>query len=427
MKTSSDLSFAARTRRHQLSNGLTVLVLENHANPTVSLSGTFRAGEFFNPTAKDGLASLTASMLNKGTTRRSKIEIAEEMESTGARISFSSNTFTVSVSGQSLSRDLPMLIGTLAEELRGPAFPADELDKLKQRVIASIREDLDETRVRAYERMTQIIFPKGHPYHRASGEQMIREIESITVDDVRSFYETYYGPGSLILVIAGDVDDHHVVELIEKACGDWKGPEPPLIDLPYTDLQTKPYRESIQMRDKANCDVVIGHASRLRRLNEDYLPAMIANRALGQSTISSRLGLILRDEMGLTYGINSSFSESGIADGPFTIGVTIAPENIDLAIDTTLKIVGDFIREGIRAEELADEKSSIAGAFQVGLATNGGMANQLSSVELYGLGIDYLDRFPEIVKAVTKEEVDQAIHKYIHPEVMTTIVAGTFE
>jgi zinc protease len=425
MNVSRDLSFAARTRRHQLPNGLILLVLENHANPTVSLSGAFRGGEFFNPPGKDGLASLTASMLNKGTTRRSKIEIAEELETAGARISFSSNTFTVSMGGQSLRHDLPMLLATAAEELRSPSFPGEELDKLKERVIAGIRDDQDETRVRAYERMTQIVFPKGHPYHRPSGDQLISEIESITVDDVRNFYERYYGGGSMILAIAGDVESEQVRELVEQQFGDWKGAEPPQFDLPLTERRSTPYRESIQMREKANCDVVIGHASRLRRLNDDYLPAVIANRALGQSTISSRLGLILRDEMGLTYGVNSSFSESGIADGPFTIGVTVAPENIEIAIDTTMQILDDFIANGIRPAELADEQSSIAGSFQVGLATNGGMANQLSSVELYGLGLDYLDRFPGLVKAVTKEQVDEAIRKYFHPEVATTIIAGT--
>ena len=424
---SRDLSFAARTRRYQLSNGLILLVLENHANPTVSLSGAFRAGEYFNPPEKDGLASLTSSMLNKGTARRSKIEIAEELASSGARINFSSNTLTVSLGGQALSHDLPMLIATMAEELRTPSFPSDELDKLKQRVIAGIKEDQDETRVRAYERMTQIVFPKGHPYHRPAGERLIREIESISVEDIRRFYYNHYGPGSLILAIAGDIDAGQVRDLVEAQLGDWQGAAPTSIEVPFTELQATPHRESIQMREKANCDVVIGHASRLRRLNPDYIPAVIANRALGQSTISSRLGLILRDEMGLTYGINSSFSESGIADGPFTIGVTVAPENIDLAIDTTLKIVNDFISDGIREDELEDEKSSIAGTFIVGLATNGGMANQISSIELYGLGIDYLDRFPGMVKAVTRAQVNEAIHKYLHPEVATTIIAGSFE
>lgn len=427
MNVSRDLSFAARTRRYQLSNGLILLVLENHANPTVSLSGAFRAGEYFNPPEKDGLASLTSSMLNKGTARRSKIEIAEELESSGARINFSSNTFTVSLGGQALSRDLPMLMATMSEELRTPTFPSDELDKLKQRVIAGIKEDQDETRVRAYERMTQIVFPKDHPYHRPSGEKLIREIESIDVEDIRRFYYNYYGPGSMILAIAGDIDAEQVRDLVDAQFGDWQGAAPTNFDIPFTELQSTPYRESIQMRDKANCDIVIGHASRLRRLNPDYLPAVIANRALGQSTISSRLGLVLRDEMGLTYGINSSFSESGIADGPFTIGVTIAPENIDLAIETTLKIVNDFISNGIREDELEDEKSSIAGTFLVGLATNGGMANQISSIELYGLGIDYLDRFPGMVKAVTRAQVNEAIHKYFHPEVATTVIAGSFE
>lgn len=421
-----DHSLAARTRRYTLSNGIRLLVLENHANPTVSLSGTFLGGEIFNPPGKDGLGSLTATMLNKGTAARSKLEIAEELESAGARLSFSSNTFTVSVSGQSLSSDLGLILGTMSEEMRHPIFPAEELEKLKQRVIAGIREDQDETRVRAYERMTQIVFPPRHPFHRPDGEQLIREIESIGVEDLRRFYESHYGTGSLILAIVGDVQAEAVRDQVEGAFGGWRGAPPPSYELPLTELSRQPHRESILMRDKANCDIVIGHASRLRRTNPDYLAAMIANRALGQSTISSRLGLVLRDEMGLTYGINSSFSESGIADGPFTIGVTVSPENIDLAIETTHQILGEFIREGIRPSELEDEQSSIAGGFIVGLATNGGLASQLSSIELYGLGEDYLDRFPELVKAMTREQVNAAIQTYFHPEVATTIIAGTF-
>src|SRR5262245_36916127 len=175
----SNLSFAARTRRYQFPNGISLLVLENPANPTVSLSGFIKAGAFFNPADKDGLSSITASMLNKGTLKRSKLEIAESLESAGARLGLGSNTFPVSVSGQSLSRDLSLIISTLAEELREPSFPAEELEKLKQRVIASIKEDQDETRVRAFERLTQILYPKGNPFHRIPAETLISEIEAI--------------------------------------------------------------------------------------------------------------------------------------------------------------------------------------------------------------------------------------------------------
>lgn len=422
----SDNSFATRIKRFELSNGITLLVLENHANPTVSISGYLKAGAYFNPPDKDGLSGLTASLLNKGTTKSSKLEIAEALESAGARLSIASNTFTVSISGQSLSRDLPLITSMLAEELREPTFPSEELEKLKQRVIASIKEDQDETRVRAYERLTQIVYPENNPFHRVPAEKLITQVERITSDDARSFYQQHFGADSMILVVVGDVQADQVRELITQALGDWQGARPSAVDLPETPLQTEAKREVVAMNDKANCDIVIGHASRLRRTNPDYLSAMIANRALGQSTLSSRLGLKIRDEMGLTYGINSGFNESGIGDGPFTIGVTVAPQNIDLTIETTLEIVKEFIAGGIHEEELKDEQTSVIGSFKVGLATNGGMGGRIADAELFGLGVEYLDKFPSIIAALTKPQIDEAIRKYFHPEVATTVIAGTF-
>jgi zinc protease len=415
---------SSRIHHHQLSNGLTVLLLENHANPTVSMSGFLRAGEYFSPSDKDSLASITASMLNKGTARRSKLEIAEELESSGARLGFSSNNFTVSISGQSLTRDLPMVLATLAEELCEPVFPEVELEKLKQRYIAAIKEDLDDTRSRAYERLTQTIFPEGHPFYQHPAETTISHIEAVTAEDTRGFYNRLYGAGSMILTIVGDIEPAGVLTLVEQSLGDWQGARAPEINLAETPLQSEAKREIVTLKDKPNCDVLIGHASRLRRSNPDYLAAVIANNALGQSTLSSRLGLKVRDEMGLTYGISSGF-RSGIGDGPFTIGVTVAPENIDLAIETTLEIVNDYIANGIREDELQDEKSSVTGSFKVGLATNAGMAGQIANAELFELGVDYLDKFPGLINALTKSEIDEAIRKYIHPEVATTVIAGT--
>src|SRR5262245_41205750 len=161
----SSTTFASRTRSFRLSNGIKLFVLENHANPTVSLSGYLKAGAFFNPPNKDGLSSITASMLNKGTVKRSKLEIASDLEFAGARIGVSANTFTASVTGQSLSRDFPLIISILAQELREPAFPSDELDKMIQRIIASIKEDQDEARVRAYEKVSQILYPETSPFY----------------------------------------------------------------------------------------------------------------------------------------------------------------------------------------------------------------------------------------------------------------------
>ncbi len=421
----TDNSFAARTKRFQLSNGIILLVLENHANPTVSITGSIRAGEYFSPPDKDSLASIAASMLSKGTMKRTKLEIAEGLESAGARVGISSNTFTVSVSGQALSRDLPLIISTLAEELGQPAFPADELEKMKQRIIASIKEEQNDTRSRAYNRMTQIVFPEGNPFHQIPAEKLIGRIETISVDDIRDFHQKLYGASTMILAVVGDVEADGLRALIEENLGDWRGAAPSEINLAETQLKSAMEREMVPMEDKPNADIVIGHASRLRRANSDYLAARIANNALGQSTLSSRLGLKVRDEMGLTYGINSSFAETGIGDGPFVVTVTVAPQNIDLAIDATMGIVGDYISNGIRDEELKDEQSSMIGSFKISLATNGGMASQIAGTELFGLGVKYLDEFPALVSAITQSEVNDAIRKYIHPEAATTVIAGT--
>jgi zinc protease len=420
-------SFAGRTVRFEYPNGMTLLVLENHANPTVSIYGFLKAGAYFNPSGRRGLASMTARMLGKGTTRRSKLEIAEALESVGARVGLSANTFTVAVSGQGLSHDLPLLVGTLAEELREPTFPADELQKLQLRTIAAIKQEDEETRSRAVERLTQIIYPPNNPFYQLSADALIEQIESIGVDDLRSFYETRYGASTLLLVVVGAVEAEQARLQIGDHLGDWiTGPEP-VIELPFTPLQTEALRDYVPMRDKANVDIVIGHASGLRRANPDYLAAQIANRALGQSTLSSRLGMKIRDEMGLTYGINSSFMESGLGDGPFLISVTVAPANITPAIETTNEIVNDFLANGINEEELRDEQSSWIGSFKVGLATNAGIAGQIASAELHGLGVEYLDRFPDQINALTKDEIDAAIRRYIHPERATTVIAGTID
>lgn len=419
--------FSARTTREVFANGVKLLILENPANPTVSLSGSLYGGSYFSPVGKYATARLTADMLNKGTASRSKLQIAEALESVGAGVSISSNTFTISLSTQSLSRDFPMVLATLAEELQTPTFPAEELDKLKQRNIAAIKRAQDETDRRAMERFSQLLFTEQSPFYIYPAERRISEIEAITAEDLQNFYDEHYGAASLILSVVGDVKSDEVIALVKENFGTWQGAVVPPIDLPLTPLQTTPLADTVSLKDKASVDVVMGHASRLRRANPDYLAAIVANRALGQSTLSSRLGLKVRDEMGLTYGINSYFSDSGIGDGSYMITVTVAPENVDLAVNTTQEIMADYVASGITEAEIADEKSSMVGGYKLGLATNAGIASQLTNTEIYGLGVGYLDEFPALVQALHKTEIDDAIRKYIHPEVMTVVKAGTFE
>jgi zinc protease len=417
-------SFASRVARTELANGAVLLVLENAATPTVSVRGSLRAGSYFEPRDKPGLARITAEMLERGTRRRSKLEIAGALESVGAEIDFAADTFAVNIRGRSLSKDFPRLIETLAECLREPSFPAEELEKLKQQTVAAIQEQQSSTSFRAYERLTQTIFDEANPFYRHSGEQLVRSITSITVADVERFYNERYGGRSLILSVSGDTKAAQVAEQFGAAFGAFEGPESVEITVNDPPPQSETRREFVLLKDKANVDIMLGSAAPLRRDAKDYYAASIANSALGESTLSSRLGLQVRDVEGLTYGIGSRFRAPSLAAGPWYIAVSVNPQNVEKAVGSALNVLRDYVANGIRPDELADEKSSAIGSFKVSLSTNAGLAEALWNAEFYRLGTDYIDRFPQLIQAVTVEEVNDAIRKYFRPDHLTVIIAG---
>ncbi len=300
-------AFASRVARSELATGAVLLVLENRATPTVSIRGSLRAGAYFEPRAKPGLARIVAGMLERGTRRRGKLELAGELESAGAEIDFAADPFAVQLTGRSLAQDFPLLTTTLAEMLREPSFPAEELEKLKQQTVAAIREQQSDTRLRAYERLSQTVFDEANPFYTHSAERLVESVASITVEDVRDFYEKFYGGRSLVLSVAGDVRADEARRLFEEAFGDFGGPESVDIDVADPAQQEGARREFVLLKDKANVDVLLGSAAPLRRDAADYYAAVLANSALGESTLSSRLGLQVRDREGLTYGIGSRF------------------------------------------------------------------------------------------------------------------------
>ena len=418
--------FASRVARAELESRAALLVLENRATPNVSLRGSLRAGSYFEPRARPGLARLTCEMLERGTRRRTKLEIAESLEGAGAELEFSADPFAVNVAGRCLAEDLPAVLATLAELLRAPTFPADELEKLKQQQIAAVREQQSNTRVRAYEKFSQLVYRPESPFYTHAGERLIESIAATTAEDVRRFYEERYGGRSLILAVAGDVSAEEVGQKFRESFGEFAGPDSVEIEVADPgDVAAR--REIVTVREKANVDVLLGTAAPLRRDAADYYAARLANSALGESTLSSRLGLQVRDREGLTYGIGSRFRAPSLAAGPWYIAVSVNPSNVERAISSSLAVLNDYVEHGMRAEELADEKSAAVGSFKVSLSTNAGLAEALWNAEFYRLGADFLDRYPRLVEAVTLEEANAAIRKYFRPEHLTVVVAGDYE
>jgi zinc protease len=160
-------------------------------------------------------------------------------------------------------------------------------------------------------------------------------------------------------------------------------------------------------------------------MDPDFLACSLANAALGQSSLTSRLGVRVRDTEGLTYGIHSSFSATHVA-GPFTVSLTVKPESRAAALAATLDELRKYVAGGMTDKELAEEKSSRIGRFKVDLGSNAGIAQALDAAIYYGFGVSYLDEFPGKIAAITREQADAAFARRVDPDAFTIASAGTF-
>jgi zinc protease len=419
--------YAEAVVERRLSNGARLFALENRFNPTLAVSGSLSAGGAFAPAERRILASVTAEELSKGTELHSKLEIAEDLESRGASLSFSSDAsdpIGVDIGGAALSRHIDLLLDRLVEILTRPVFPVEELDKEKKRLIGSIRQQQDQTSVRAYEAAMGRIYPVVHPFHRLRRELLIASVESLTREDLIAYYRDRYGAATLRLVVVGDIEAPRVLDFLEQRFSRWKpGPDAgiPVASPP----PPAPGQETVEMPDKASADVVLACPSDLTRPEPAYLACTLANSALGQSSLTSRLGVRVRDREGLTYGIHSSFHATHVA-GPFVVGLTVRPESRAAAVDSALDEIALFLKTGLTEKELADEKSSRVGKYKVDLGSNSGLASAIDAAVYYGLGVGYLDAFPSLVAAVTKDEADAEFRKRVDPQKFTVVSAGSF-
>ena len=419
--------FAEAVRSRKLANGASFYVLENHFNPTVAFSGGLYGGAIFAPPNRRLVASATAEELMKGTERRTKLQIAEALENCAASLSFStdsSDLVGVDIGGAALSRDTVLLLDTLVEVLRLPVFPAEELEKEKKRLVGAIRQQQDQTSQRAYETVSRAIYPEGHPFWRRTADERIAQVEALTRDELRSFYVDRYGAGTFQVVVVGDVETDRILDGLEDRFADWvRGPGDvvPKVTVP----PPAPGRHTVTMPDKASADVVMALPADLTRTAPDFVPCILANSALGQSSLTSRLGVRVRDVEGLTYGIHSSFT-AGKVPGPFMVSLTVKPESRDAAVASTLDEIARFRKQGMTRAELAHEKSSRIGKFQVDLASNAGIADAIDAALYYDFGVSYLDEYAATVAAVTREQANEAFRHRVDPALFTIASAGSF-
>jgi len=418
--------FADRTLHRVLPNGIIVNVVENHAVPTVALHGLVLAGRQEDP-AKPAVPLLTAVMVSRGTKTHDKLELSRMLEDRGANLAINGDVSEATITGSALSRDTGTLLNVLADELSNATFPEAEIAKAKSELKANLLRAYDNTGVRARERLTRLVYAKGHPFYAPEPSEMLASLDAAGAADLRAFYRDRYVGSGIILSIVGDVDRARVMEQVESLFGGIPKGTRPNYDIPRTAANTPPQQVLETMHGKANVDFVYGEASGLRRTDPDWEASIVANAALGQSAMTSRIGKRVRDTEGLSYNLFSRFLLSDYYDGVWMVDVAVAPQNAAKALHSTLDEIQRYSKEGISEDEMEVAKSYFAGNYQVRLGSNAGVAFSLTYAEKYGYGPSYLDDFPARVRAVTRDQVNKVIRDRIRPDKLNLVVAGDFE
>ncbi len=404
--------------RAVLDNGAVVISQPLPSNPFIAFRGSVPAGTASEGSAF-GVAEFAARLMLGGTRRTSAAKIADRLEGIGATLEFHSSQELLVFSGRCTRETVAETVRLLVECLSQPAFPGKEVERVRAELLNDHRIEDDDPRQRAYRELLKIVFPKDHPYGRdpKGSEERIRRIRR---SDLVAFHEDRVGPEGLIFAITGDVD-RRLVEIavatpLSRFRGEAEGvhaPAPP----PY-----RPRTLTIPMPHKSQADIVVG-APAVPRRHPEYYPLLLANLLFGRIGLFGRLGTNLRDELGLAYYAYSSM-DARSAGGMWSINVGVNPSNLARAVEGVRREMDRLRTEPFATTEIGNGKTNQVGSLVVSLERNAEVASELHRMEYYGLGMDFLERYGEIIQGLTDDEVRTAAVKYFNPAESSMVIAG---
>ena len=413
---------APQVRRLKVA-GIDLIALPSGVKDVVTMRASLPAGKALAGSGNPAIPTLTGMLLDQGTLKQDKFAIAEKLEAVGASISFSVGTDLLDISAKSLKKDAPLVISLIAEQLRLPAFTAEEFAKVKKQYAGSLKRRLENTDFRATDAFSRAVYPPGHPNRNPAPEDLLASIESARLEDVIAFHKSAYGPARMTLVLVGDLDLPTLQTEIGKAFAGWHGG----VQLPRAATptpSTAPPPLEIVVPDKTSVSVVLGQSSGLRYNDPDYQALRLATAIFG-SGFTGRLMANVRDKEGLTYDVSARLGNDMVNAGDWKISASFAPALLDKGLTSIRRQLSLWYESGATANEIEARKSSLIGSFKVDLATSDGMAGALLNAINRGYDLNWLDDFPAKVKALTDEQVNAAIKKYINPGAMALIKAGT--
>lgn len=391
----------------------------------VTIVGSLAAGDAFSPAGNTALALLTAALLDKGTAQHSKFALAELLAGLGATIDFSCDRLRVEFAARCLRADAPAVIALLAEQLRRPAFSAEEVAKEQARLAGDLQQAMDQPAALASIAFSQALWPEGHPQRQPDLARKLGDLARATPAQVAEFHRSHYGPRSLRIVTVGDLEPAALAAAVEQAFTGWTGgmdyPLPAKLERPQTHGQTV----ELPMAEKPSLTLLFGQTTGLQARDAEALALKLATHTLGGPTFTSRLISTIRDTEGLTYGIGARVAGDSFTDGSWSIRGTFDTALLDKGEAATRRELARWYAQGITTEELTAQKTNYVGVFKLGLATSTGMAEALLGALERGEGPEAVDTLGARVGALTLAVVNAAIRSHLDPTKMVVIKAGT--
>jgi predicted Zn-dependent peptidase len=399
----------------ELKNGLKVFVIENHKIPVVSYSLSLDNDPVLEG-KKAGYVGMTGELLRAGTTNRSKDEIDESIDFIGASLSTSAS----GIYGRSLKKHTEELLDIMSDILYNPAFPQEELEKSKKQWITGLKSQENEPKAIAANVASVLLYGKNHPYGELETEE---SINNITVNDCKTYYNTYFSPNVAYLIIVGDISLKEAKEEVNKYFSQWEAKEVPKHKYEFPKGYDTP-KVAVSNRDGAKQSVIeVTYAVDLEPGSEDAIPAKVMNYVLGGGSFSSRLMQNIREDKGYTYGAYSSLRSDELV-GKFTASASVRNVVTDSALVQVLMEMNRIRTEKVPEEDLQMMKNVLTGSFSRSLEDPQTVARFALNTAKYNLPKDYYHTYLKKLNAVTSDDVLNIAKKYIRPENAIILAVG---
>ena len=409
---------ALEVREVKTPKGISVWFAEDHTVPIVAMNYAFAGGAAQDPEGKRGLANFLSAMLDEGAGELTSEQFQERMEELAFSMRHSAGQEWFSGSFRSLSKNLDESVRLLALAINRPRFDPQPLERMRRQLIVILRRKVEDPEEQAWQEFRRMLFGN-HPFGRDKDGD-VAGIRAITADDLRALHKRLFAREGLLVVVAGDIDEKRMVAMVDAVFGNL--PEKsgmPAISRPAMPKQA---RERIVRKPIAQSIVLMGHDSLLRN-DPDFIPAYVVNHILGGGGFGSRLMEEVRERRGLAYSVYSAtfaYRQAGV----FFAYAGTRNDKALLARDIMLKTIRRVAREGVTECELKEAKDYLIGSWPLRFDSTTKIASALLGLRQQDLGIDYLKKRNDLMRAVTLEDAKRAARRMLHPERMQVLIYG---